>query len=104
MVKLLEERFKLPTAIAAQSHEALMTSGFGLSADARFNLDGFRNVFAMRAEMEGQWGGRQIRRNSWTCLTTTGRLAWLENSASGLSTTRLRLLNAINIIACYACI
>jgi ABC-type nitrate/sulfonate/bicarbonate transport system substrate-binding protein len=58
MVKLLEERFKLPPAVAVQSYEALMTPGFGLAVDARLNVEGFRNVLSMRAEMEGQWGGR----------------------------------------------
>jgi ABC-type nitrate/sulfonate/bicarbonate transport system substrate-binding protein len=57
MVKLLEDRFKLPSAVAVQSYEALMTPGFGLASDARFNLEGFRNVLSLRAEMEGQWGG-----------------------------------------------
>jgi ABC-type nitrate/sulfonate/bicarbonate transport system substrate-binding protein len=57
MVKLLEDRFKLPSAVALQSYEALMTPGFGLASDARFNLEGFRNVLSLRAEMEGQWGG-----------------------------------------------
>ena len=55
--KLLEDRFKLPPTVAAQSVEALTTPGFGMTADARFNLEGFRNVLSMRAEMEGQWGG-----------------------------------------------
>lgn len=58
MLKLLEDRFKLPSAVAAQSYEALMTPGFGLATDARFNLEGFRNVLSLRAEMEGQWGGQ----------------------------------------------
>lgn len=58
MIKLLEDRFKLPPTVAAQSYEALTTPGFGLAVDARFSLEGFRNVLAMRAEMEGQWGGR----------------------------------------------
>lgn len=57
MIKLLEERFKLEPKVSAPSYDALMTAGFGLSSDARFNMDGFRNVLAMRAEMEGQWGG-----------------------------------------------
>ncbi len=30
----------------------------GLTPDARLDLDGFRNVLALRAELEGQWGGR----------------------------------------------
>ncbi len=57
MAKLLEDRFKLPPVVAAQSLEALTTPGFGMAADARFNLEGFRNVLSLRAEMEGQWGG-----------------------------------------------
>lgn len=57
MVKLLEDRFKLPSAVAAQSYEALMTPGFGLATDARLNREGFGNVLSLRAEMEGQWGG-----------------------------------------------
>ena len=31
---------------------------FGLATDARFNLDGFKNVLALRAEIEGSWGGK----------------------------------------------
>lgn len=58
MTKLLENRFKLPPAVAAQTYDALNTPDFGLARDARFNMDGFRNVLAMRAEIEGQWGGR----------------------------------------------
>ncbi len=58
MTRLLEDRFKLPPAIAVQTYAALTTPGFGLGVDARFNLEGFRNVLAIRAEMEGQGGGR----------------------------------------------
>ena len=58
MIKLLEDRFKLPVAVATQSYEALMTPGFGLARDARFSLEGFNNVLSIRAEMEGQGGGR----------------------------------------------
>jgi hypothetical protein len=31
---------------------------FGLATDARFDVEGFRNLLAIRAEMEGQWGGK----------------------------------------------
>lgn len=58
MIKLLEDRFKLPVAVATQSYEALMTPGFGLARDARFSLEGFNNVLSIRAEMEGQGSGR----------------------------------------------
>jgi hypothetical protein len=31
---------------------------FGLAPDARFDLAGFKNVLALRAEIEGDWGGK----------------------------------------------
>ncbi len=58
MIKLLEDRFKLPTAVATQSYEALMTPGFGLDRDARLSFEGFNNMLSIRAEMEGTGGGR----------------------------------------------
>ncbi len=30
----------------------------GLAIDAQFDLAGFRNVLALRAEIEGDWGGK----------------------------------------------
>ena len=35
-----------------------MIPGFGLAPDAHFETDGFRTVLALRAEIEGQWGGK----------------------------------------------
>lgn len=58
MIALLQTRFKLAPSIATQSYEALMTPNFGLDADARFNMEGFRNVLSLRAELQGQWGGK----------------------------------------------
>ncbi len=58
MINLLQTRFKLAPSIATQSYEALMTPGFGLATDARFSMEGFRNVLSLRAEMQGQWGGK----------------------------------------------
>jgi ABC-type nitrate/sulfonate/bicarbonate transport system substrate-binding protein len=57
MVKLLADRFKLTQAVAEGSYQALMTSGSGLAPDARFNMEGFKTVLALRAEIEGMWGG-----------------------------------------------
>ena len=38
---------------------SLMTDPkFGLARDARFDMQGFRNVLALRAEIEGSWGGK----------------------------------------------
>ena len=29
----------------------------GMAKDAKFDLEGFKNVLKLRAEIEGQWGG-----------------------------------------------
>lgn len=57
MIAFLGDRFKLPPPIAEQTYAALMSEGFGLAKDSRFNVDGFRNVLAIRADIEGMWGG-----------------------------------------------
>jgi ABC-type nitrate/sulfonate/bicarbonate transport system substrate-binding protein len=54
----LAARFKLDPKVAEQTVEQLMIPGFGLAPDARFDMDGFRTVLALRAEIEGQWGGK----------------------------------------------
>jgi ABC-type nitrate/sulfonate/bicarbonate transport system substrate-binding protein len=56
-VKMLAERFKLQPDVAARTYDMLADPRFGLANDARFNMDGFRNVLALRAEIEGSWGG-----------------------------------------------
>jgi ABC-type nitrate/sulfonate/bicarbonate transport system substrate-binding protein len=55
---LLAKRFKLDAKVAEQTMDALLTPGFGLAPDARFDMEGFRTVLALRAEIEGQWGGK----------------------------------------------
>ena len=57
MIQLLAGRFKLAPDVAAGTYAALTTPGSGLSPDARLSMDGFRNVLAIRAEMENMWGG-----------------------------------------------
>ncbi|MDP3702040.1 MAG: ABC transporter substrate-binding protein [Hylemonella sp.] len=57
MIELLARSFKLDSAAASGTYEALLTPGAGLAPDARFNAEGFQAVLAIRAEMEGMWGG-----------------------------------------------
>ncbi len=57
MVQLLMSQFKQTEAIAQSSYEALIAPGSGLAIDAAFNPEGFQAVLAIRAEMEGMWGG-----------------------------------------------
>lgn len=56
-VKMLAERFKLQPDVATRTWELLTDPKFGLAPDAQFNMAGFRNVLALRAEIEGSWGG-----------------------------------------------
>ena len=55
--RLLVERFKIDPKISQLTMEWLADPKFGLAPDARFDLQGFRNVLALRAELEGDWGG-----------------------------------------------
>jgi ABC-type nitrate/sulfonate/bicarbonate transport system substrate-binding protein len=56
--KMLAERFKLEPKAAEQTLALLGDPKFGLAPDARFDVAGFRNVLALRAEIEGDWGGK----------------------------------------------
>lgn len=57
-VQLLADRLKIERGVAEPTYDALMDPAFGLVPDARFDHQGFRNVLALRAEIEGQWGGK----------------------------------------------
>jgi ABC-type nitrate/sulfonate/bicarbonate transport system substrate-binding protein len=55
--KLLGDRLKLSPDVARRSLELMSDPKFGFTPDARFDMQGFRNVLALRAEIEGSWGG-----------------------------------------------
>ena len=57
-VKILAERLKVSADTAAQTWQLMTDPKFGIARDARFDMDGFRNVLALRAEIEGSWGGK----------------------------------------------
>jgi len=57
-IKLLSERLKVTPEVAAQTWELMSDPKFGLATDGRFDMQGFRNVLALRAEIEGSWGGK----------------------------------------------
>ena len=57
MLGMLTTHFKLEGAAAENTYEALLTPGSGLAPEAAFNPEGFAQVLAIRAEMEGMWGG-----------------------------------------------
>ena len=68
-VKVLSERLKVAPAIAAQTWELLSDPNFGLARDCRFDMQGFRSVLALRAEIEGSWGGKAPPPDRYVDLT-----------------------------------
>lgn len=58
VLRVLMRELKLDARTAEMTYTELMTPGHGLSRDCAFDMPGFRNVLALRAEIEGQWGGQ----------------------------------------------
>jgi ABC-type nitrate/sulfonate/bicarbonate transport system substrate-binding protein len=56
-VTLLADRLKISSDVAAATYDSAADAVNGLAPDARFDMVGFRNVLALRAELEGAWGG-----------------------------------------------
>ena len=54
---LLAERLKISPDLAAKTYAALVDPKFGAAPDAKLDVEGLRNVLAIRAEFTGQWGG-----------------------------------------------
>jgi ABC-type nitrate/sulfonate/bicarbonate transport system substrate-binding protein len=52
-VAILVDRLKMPQDIAQRSLALMAEPGFGFARDAKFDMAGFANVLALRAEVEG---------------------------------------------------
>ena len=52
-IALLMEKLKISGKEAERTYELLIDPGFGFTPDARFDLEGFNNALALRAEIEG---------------------------------------------------
>jgi ABC-type nitrate/sulfonate/bicarbonate transport system substrate-binding protein len=57
-VKILSERLKITPQVASRTYELMLDPKFGLTPDGRFDMAGFKSVLALRAEIEGSWGGK----------------------------------------------
>src|SRR5262245_29005695 len=55
-IALLAERLKLPPDIVAITYDMAADPVRGFAPDAKLNIDGFRNVLKLRADMLGTWG------------------------------------------------
>lgn len=56
-IALLGERLKLSPEVAARSYAVATDPADSIAKDAKFDMEGFKNVLKLRAEIEGQWGG-----------------------------------------------
>jgi len=54
---LLADKLKLSPDLAAKTYAAVVDPRFGETPDAKLDVEGLRNVLAIRAEFTGQWGG-----------------------------------------------
>jgi ABC-type nitrate/sulfonate/bicarbonate transport system substrate-binding protein len=52
-IAILADKLKMPPDIAAKSLALMAEPGFGFAPDAKFDMAGFANVLALRAEVEG---------------------------------------------------
>lgn len=57
-LQVLSRELKVDRRIAELTYNELNLAGSGLSKDCGLDMQGFRNVLALRAEIEGQWDGK----------------------------------------------
>ena len=57
MTALVAERVKLPPDVVARDRCSWPFDQKGFATDAKFDMEGFRNVLKLRADMLGTWGG-----------------------------------------------
>jgi ABC-type nitrate/sulfonate/bicarbonate transport system substrate-binding protein len=57
-IQLLADRLKLTPEVAALSYAVATDPADSIAKDAKFDMEGFKNVLKLRAEIEGQWGGQ----------------------------------------------
>lgn len=57
-LQVLMRELKIDARTAELTYAELTVPGHGLNKDCAFDMAGFRNVLALRAEIEGQWGGQ----------------------------------------------
>lgn len=73
MIKLYVDNLKLPEPVAARTYAIAADPAEGLAKDAKFDLDGFKNVLKLRASMTGQWGGNPPAPEKYLDLSYYGK-------------------------------
>jgi ABC-type nitrate/sulfonate/bicarbonate transport system substrate-binding protein len=73
VIALFADRLKLAPQIAAQTYAVATDPAEGTAKDAKFDMEGFKNVLKLRAEIEGQWGGNPPPPEKYIDLSYYGR-------------------------------
>lgn len=68
-VAKLAENLKISPEVAERTYQLLANPAFGFTPDARFDMEGFRNTLAVRAEVEGGPGARASAPEKYLDLT-----------------------------------
>jgi ABC-type nitrate/sulfonate/bicarbonate transport system substrate-binding protein len=55
-IQLAVDQVRLPPEVAARAYAYVTEPSEGFNKDAQFDMEGFKNVLKLRAEIEGQWG------------------------------------------------
>jgi len=55
-IGILMQTLKIPREVAQRTYRMLADPARGFTPDAKFDLEGFKNMLALRAEMEGGQG------------------------------------------------
>jgi ABC-type nitrate/sulfonate/bicarbonate transport system substrate-binding protein len=58
VIALLKDKLKLSDDDAAKTYAIVTDPAVGFAKDGKFDMAGFKNVLKLRAEIEGQWGGK----------------------------------------------
>jgi ABC-type nitrate/sulfonate/bicarbonate transport system substrate-binding protein len=78
VIDLWVNEYHLTPEVAAETYESSMNRPGGFESDMRLDLEGFKNVLKLRAEMEGQWGGHPPAPEKYYDPTYyNGALAWV---------------------------
>jgi ABC-type nitrate/sulfonate/bicarbonate transport system substrate-binding protein len=67
-VALLRDKLRLSETSAARTYDLLVDPGFGFTPDVRFDAQGFRNMLALRAEIERKPGAAASAPESYVDL------------------------------------
>jgi len=58
VIDLLVKESHLAPDVATESYESSMNHPGGFETDTKLDMEGFKNVLKLRAEVEGSWGGQ----------------------------------------------